>query len=402
MSAESPFEVAIAGGAVVGAALARALRGARVALIAQEQRPVPSNAPDFDPRASEGFDARVYAISPANAAFLARLGAWGAIPEARRTQVHAMRVFGDDGASLIEFDAYRTGCSELAWIVEDRLLQEALWAGLESQDGLSLYSGASLLELDLDGKRAGLCLSDGRKLAAQLVVGADGARSLVRTQAGIPVDERAYGQSAVVANFACGRPHRNVAFQWFQGAGKSGAVLALLPLPGDHVSMVWSTADAEAARLLALAPEALAREVAAASRESVGELALVTPQRSFTLQRLMAERLVAPRVALAGDAAHVIHPLAGQGANLGLQDARVLAAVLADRGPGRDPGDLRLLRRYERARAEDILAMRTTVHGLFCLFGANSPGISRLRNAGLNFADRMPVLKNLLMRHAMG
>src|SRR6185369_16728150 len=199
---------------------------------------------------------------------------------------------------------------------------------------------------------------------------------------------------AVVANFACGRPHRNVAFQWFQG----GAVLALLPLPGDHVSMVWSTTDAEAARLLALSPAALAREVALASRGSLGELALVTPQRGFNLQRLAADRLVAPRVALAGDAAHVIHPLAGQGANLGLQDARALAAVLKEREPGRDPGDLRLLRRYERARAEDIFAMGATVHGLYRLFDARSAGIARLRNAGLNLANRLPVIKNLLMR----
>ncbi|MEK6244310.1 MAG: UbiH/UbiF family hydroxylase [Pseudomonadota bacterium] len=394
MSAEGPFEVAIAGGAVVGAALARALRGSRVALISQEPQPGLAGAAGFDPR--------VYAISPGNAGFLAKLGAWSPIPEARRTPVHAMRVYGDDGESLIEFDAYRTGCSELAWIVEDRLLQDALWRGLESQDGLSLFSAASIRELEIAESRASLVLKDGRQLDAKLVVGADGARSLVRAQAAIPVEERGYGQSAVVANFACDRPHRNVAFQWFQGAQKDGAVLALLPLPGDHVSMVWSTADAEAARLLALAPAALAREVAVASRGSVGELALVTPPRAFPLEQLAAGRLVAPRVALAGDAAHVIHPLAGQGANLGLQDARALAEVLGGREPGRDPGDLRLLRRYERARAEDILAMRTTVHGLFRLFEARGAGILRLRNAGLNLADRIPVLKNLLMRHAMG
>ena len=394
MNAEDPFEVAIAGGALVGAALARALRGARVALISQERRPVAC--------APEGFDARVYAISPANAAFLARLSAWSVIAEERRTPVHVMRVYGDDGASRIDFDAYRAGCGELAWIVEDRLLQDALWNGLQDQDGLSLFCAASVEELDLTGPRAVASLADGRKLGARLVVGADGARSLVRAQAGIPVEERAYGQSAVVANFACGRPHRNVAFQFFQGARNGGAVLALLPLPGDHVSMVWSTADAEAARLLALAPAVLAREVAIASLESVGELALVTPQRAFALQQLAAGRLVAPRVALAGDAAHVIHPLAGQGANLGLRDACVLAEVLRGREPGRDPGDPRLLRRYERARAEDILSMRSTVHGLFRLFEARGAGIARLRNAGLNLADRMPVIKNLLMRQAMG
>jgi 2-octaprenylphenol hydroxylase len=378
----------------VGAALARALCGARVALIAQEARPGPAGAADFD--------SRVYAISPGNAGFLSQLGAWSAIPEARRTPVHAMRVHGDSGASLIEFDAYRTGCSELAWIVEDRQLQEALWSGLPGQEGLTLFSASSLQELDLSGPHAVASLKDGRKLGAQLVVGADGARSLVRGQAGIPAEEHAYGQSAVVANFACSRPHRNVAFQWFQGGGKGGAVLALLPLPGDHVSMVWSVTDAEASRLLALEPEALAREVAIASREAVGELAPVTPQRGFKLRQLVAERLVAPRVALAGDAAHVVHPLAGQGANLGLQDARVLAGVLKGREPGRDAGDLRLLRRYERARAEDILAMRTTVHGLFRLFDARGSGIARLRNAGLNLANRLPVLKNLLMRQAMG
>jgi 2-polyprenyl-6-methoxyphenol hydroxylase-like FAD-dependent oxidoreductase len=144
-------------------------------------------------------------------------------------------------------------------------------------------------------------LEDGRALAAQLVVGADGARSLVRTRAGIASEAQDYGQMAVVANFACMQPHRNVAFQWFQGPARAGAVLALLPLAGDHVSMVWSTACDYAARLLALDAEALSREVAAASRHALGDLALVTPPRAFPLQRLAAARLVAPRVALAGD-----------------------------------------------------------------------------------------------------
>ena len=394
MSAADSFDVAIAGGALVGAALARGLRGTRVALIAPE-RPAP-------PVATAEYDSRVYAVSPGNAAFLAQLGVWSALPQARTTPVHAMRVYGDDGESLIEFDAYRTGCSELAWIVEDRLLQEALWSGLEDQPGLTLFSAASLEALTLGAQSAGLRLKDGRELSAQLVVGADGARSFVRAQAAIAVEQRSYGQRAVVANFACRRPHRNIAFQWFQGSRKQGAVLALLPLPADQVSMVWSVPDAEAARLLALAPAALASEVTLASHAAVGELAPATPPRAFPLEQVTAARLVAPRVALAGDAAHVIHPLAGQGANLGLQDARVLAKVLHTREPGRDAGDLRLLRRYERRRAEDILAMRTTVHGLFRLFEAGGSGIARLRNAGLNFADRIPVLKNLLMRHAMG
>jgi len=379
---------------MVGAATARALAGERIALVSQAPRPGTDS--------TQRFDARVYAISPGNAAFLARLGAWDAIAAQHRTPVHTMRVHGDDGRSLIEFDAYRSGASELAWIVEDRRVQDALWRGLEAQEGLTLVAGTPIGELAVGAQHADLALQDGRRLRAQLVVGADGARSEVRAQAGIASEAHDYGQRAVVANFACERPHRNVAYQWFQGAHRRGAILALLPLPGDCVSMVWSLADVDAQRLLALDDEALAREVAAAAQHVLGDLSLVTAARGFALQRLAARRLVAPRVALAGDAAHVLHPLAGQGANLGLQDARLLAAVLAARAPGRDPGDLRLLRRYERARAEDLLTMRATVHGLHRLFDSQAPMAARLRNAGLNFADRVPVLKNLLMRHAMG
>lgn len=145
----------------------------------------------------------------------------------------------------------------------------------------------------------------------------------------------------------------------------------------------------------------LCREVARATDGVLGELRLLCAPRAFPLQRLAARRMVAPRVALVGDAAHVVHPLAGQGANLGLQDARELAAVLAAREPQRDPGDLRLLRRYERARAADILVMDATVHGLHRLFASGARPVMRLRNAGLNLTDRLPVLKNLLMRRAM-
>jgi len=383
-------DVAIVGAGTAGAALARALSGLSVALLAQE--PLRRR-----PRA-EGLDARVYAISPGNAAFLERLGAWQKIPAARLTPVHAMRVYGDDGRSRLDFDAYRAGVAELAWIVEDGLLQDALLAGLEGRDGVRMLAPVECERIEFGAERATLELRGGEKLAARLVVGADGAASRVRAQAGIACEERAYGQTAVVANFACERAHRNVAWQWFQG----GPVLALLPLGGQHVSMVWSTGEAEAARLLALDGRALSREVAAASRDALGELELVTPARAFALRRLAAQRMVAPRAALAGDAAHVIHPLAGQGANLGLQDACALAAVLAQREPFRDPGALRLLRRYERARAEDVLAMRAMVHGLYRLFDAGGGLATRLRNAGLNLTDRIPVIKNVLMRHAMG
>lgn len=375
----------VVGGGPVGAAIACAARGLRCALVAREPR-------EPGPRAAR-YDARVYALSPGNVDFLRALGVWRALPGERVAPVHAMRVFGDDGASRLEFDAYRAGVPELAWIVEDAALQDALWRRLE----VEVLAPARIERFGFEKDCVRIDLQGGKRIAAKLVAGADGAHSLVRRAAGIEAAEADYGQSALVANFRCAKPHGNVAFQWFRG----GAVLAFLPLPGEQVSMVWSLPRAEAARVEALEPEPLCREVEAASGGALGALELATAQKSYPLRRLSAQRLVAPRVALAGDAAHVIHPLAGQGLNLGLQDARALAETLAAREPARDPGDLRLLRRYARRRAEPILAMDGVVDGLYSLFKASSPLAARLRNAGLNLTQRVPVLKNVLMRQAM-
>ncbi len=371
------------GGGPVGASLARAAHGLKVALIAHEQRAAAPPGPSFDPR--------VYALSPGNVAFLREIGAWQRVPPDRVTPVHAMQVFGDDPKARIEFDAYAAGVPELAWIVEDSALQDALRGGLDA------VAPAQCASLEVDTERALLGLADGRRLQARLVAGADGASSFVRACAGIAVVEKSYGQAALAANFEIGKAHGNTAYQWFQG----GAVLALLPLPGRLVSMIWSLPEGEAARIAALPAQAVCDEVARASRGTLGALALASPVRSLTLRRLSARRMAAARIALLGDAAHVIHPLAGQGLNLGLQDARVLAEVLAGREPIRDPGDERLLRRYERARAGPILAMDATVDALFRLFGSTRPGVAVLRNSGLNLVDRIPVLKNILIRQAM-
>jgi len=380
------YDLIVVGAGPVGASLARAARGLSVALVGHERRASAAGV-------TRAFDVRVYALSPGNVAFLRGLGAWQRIPAERVQPVHAMRVFGDDGSSSIEFDAYRAGVPELAWIVEDTALQDSLWSSLD----VDVFAPAACESLTIDPERVFLKLNDGRGLAGKLVVGADGANSFVRRESGIAAVEKEYGQAAVVANFHCEKPHAGTAYQWFQ----RGPVLALLPLPGEQVSMVWSLPSRDAERIARLDAEALCREVEAASRRVLGALSLAAPQKSYALRRLAARRLVLPRVALAGDAGHVIHPLAGQGLNLGLQDARVLAATLAAREPARDPGDLRLLRRYERARAEPILAMDAVVGGLFNLFSAESALVSRLRNAGLNLTDRVPVLKNILMRHAM-
>jgi len=375
-------DLIVVGGGPVGASIARAARGLSVALVANERR-VPRSAPPAT------FDARVYTLSPGNVAFLRRLEA---MPEERATPVHAMRIHGDDG-SRIDFDAYRAGVPELAWTVEDGVLQDALWSGLEA----GVFAPAQCTDVSLEDRRIRLRLADGQELSGKLLVGADGAKSFVRERAGIAASEKDYGQAAVVANFACERPHGHTALQWFLG----GPVLALLPLPGNHVSMVWSLPEAEAARVQCLDAQSLAREVESATCSTLGQLAVVTPARGYPLRRVSARRLVAQRVALVGDAAHVVHPLAGQGLNLGLQDARMLLEVLEGREPVRDPGELRLLRRYERARAEPVLAMDAMVDGLYRLFGAQGRTAARLRNAGLNLTNRMTVVKNLLMRQAM-
>jgi 2-octaprenylphenol hydroxylase len=383
------FDLIVVGAGPVGLAVAAAARGLSVALVANARR---AQAP-----AAGALDPRVYTLSPGNVSFLRDLRAWEGVSSERVTPVHAMRVFGDRGAQ-IDFDAYRAGVPELAWTVEDGVLQDAMWRALEGREGVEIFAPSECESLRCDARQAVLRLRDGRGLTAALVVGADGASSFVRQQAGIPVKTSDYGQAALIANLECEKPHANIAFQWFQG----GPVLALLPLPGRRVSMIWSLPEEDAEMLLQLAPEALCRTVESSTAGALGVMSVVTPPRSYPLRRLSARRMAAARVALAGDAAHVIHPLAGQGLNLGLQDARSLAAELAAREVVRDAGDARLLRRYERSRAEPILAMDLMVDGLFRLFGADSEPLSRLRNAGLNLSGRLPVLKNILIRRAMG
>src|SRR6185503_18112111 len=248
-------DLIVVGGGPVGASLARAARGLSVALVAHERRQPSPRAP---------FDARVYALTPGNVAFLQAIGAWQAIAPDRVVPVHAMRIYGDAAGAKLEFDAYGAGVPELAWIVEDALLQDALWSGLEAEV-LAPAQGASL---GMESGHAVLALTDGKRISARLVVGADGAQSFVRAQAGIDAKESDYGQSALVANFRCERAHGNVAYQWFQ----RGAVLALLPLSGEHVSMVWSLPTQECARLSRLEGDALCREVAHAARDELGTL----------------------------------------------------------------------------------------------------------------------------------
>ncbi len=385
------FDVVIVGAGLVGLALARALAGSGLDLALVEPRPPRNELPD-----DAAWDSRVYAVSPGSAAFLERCGAWQRLPPERVTRVEAMRVYGDGAGACLRFDAYDAGLRELAFIVEGGRLQHTLWAAVREQE-IRVFCPANWTALELGGGRAMLRLDDGTEITTRLLVGADGAESRVRAGAGIAVTPGDYGQLGVVANFSCARPHCGVAFQWFMRE----SVLALLPLPGDRVSMVWSIEQERGRALLALSAQELAAEVESASRGAVGALRLVTPAAAFPLKLQRVQQFVKPCLALVGDAAHNVHPLAGQGMNLGLRDARVLAETLTQRGAWRDCGDYALLRRYERARKEDVLAMQLTTDGLQKLFMNDAVWLSGARNFGLMLADRLPFFKSFLVHQAV-
>jgi len=386
------FDIVIIGGGLVGASLALALRNSGLKIALVESRP-PTPLPD-----DRSWDSRIYAVSPGSASFLQDLGVWQGVDEARITSVYKMAVFGDDNAARLDFSAYAIGCSELAFILENRQLQAAVWEALKRhKKHIRIFSPAQCASITWNESHAELQLVDGTTLQGSLIVGADGLNSWVREQAQIEVSRHPYQQIGVVANFSTERRHNNVAYQWFRRDG----VLALLPLPRKMVSMVWSLEEDEA-RVLLDAPEAeLCSRVKNAANSSVGEMQLVTRPVGFPLNFVHVKQLVRPRVALIGDAAHGIHPLAGQGVNLGLRDARELAATLIARGLEPDCGDYLLLRRYERKRKEDILALELVTDGLQKLFAHPNPTLVRLRNLGLGITNRLPLIKDRLIQHAL-
>jgi ubiquinone biosynthesis UbiH/UbiF/VisC/COQ6 family hydroxylase len=395
-SAQDPIEcdVLVVGAGLVGAAFAAALRssGLRTLLLDAEVPAEPA------PGSHDEWDSRVYAISPGSKDFLDRCGAWSRIASERIARVEAMQVFGDaDGAEIV-FSAYDRGIPELCCIVESREIQRALAAANAEPGGPARLFGHSPIALALGEESVLVDLAGGRSIDARLVVGADGMNSWVREMAGIEHSARAYGQQGVVANFETELGHESIARQWFL---PTAGVVALLPLPGNRVSLVWSASDAHAADLQALEAHDFEHEVAAACGHALGVMRLITPRRSFPLHLLRVAETVRPRLALLGDAAHVVHPLAGQGLNLGFQDACELARVLCERGPQDDCGDYRLLRRYARARREAVADMQWTTDGLQRLFATRAYGAKWLRNRGLQFTNAIAPLKNVLIEHAL-
>ena len=391
MSAVREFDVVIAGAGLPGLALAAALAGNGLTVALCDRHAIA--APDA---AADDFDTRIYAVSPGSAAMLDALGAWARLPAERISAVETMRVLGDAGGAL-EFSAYDLHQRALAWIVEERALRAALVARVHAGD-TTLVAPAAFAQLAFDVDGATLTLADGDALRARLVVGADGLHSWIRQAAGLTAAPRPYAQTAVVANFECEREHHGRATQWFLA---DGGVLAWLPLPGRRISIVWSAPVALADELAALPADALAQRVAAAGEHALGELTLREGPAAFPLSFLRLPSVVAHRLALVGDAAHGVHPLAGQGVNLGFGDVATLADILAARGPVGDAGAPILLERYARRRAEPVLAMQTVTDALARVFSLDQRWLAGLRNHGMATIDRFPLIKRALAQPAL-
>ncbi len=390
-------DVCVVGDGAVGraAALGFSQAGLRVALVGAGAQVLVA-----DVQAS--WDVRVFALNQLAFTLLDTLKVWGALDQSRIAPVAEMKVMdaATDADGAIGFDAYGACMDELAWIVEDRNLNAALASALRFAPHVQQLVGLGrTLSTTADGVQ--VQLEDGRSVQAALLVGADGAQSWVRAQCDIGLDYRSYYQQGVVTNFECELPHHGVAHQWF--VGEQG-IIALLPLPGNRVSLVWSAPDALVPQLLSEPLSALAERLAVYCAPVLGRLTPMQPElvRAFPLRLMRPHAMIAPRVALVGDAAHVVHPLAGHGMNLGFADVRDLLSVVVGREAYRDCGDARLLRRYQRMRREEVALMQWTTDGLARLFGSDLPAVRLLRGAGLNLLNQLPVLKRELMSHAMG
>jgi 2-octaprenylphenol hydroxylase len=391
-------DLIIVGAGMVGSALALALEHSGLEILVVDGGSL--SVKPFD--ASGAFEPRVSALSAASQRILERLGVWDGVAARRASPYRDMQVWDGSGTGSVHFSAASVHAEVLGHIVENRVVQDALLERLhDSQVGL--LGNARLEQLRRSGDGWLLTLADGRELRAPLLVAADGANSAVRRLAGCATREWNYLHHAIVTSVRCERPHRLTAWQRFTDDGP----LAFLPLHrqgDDHwCSIVWSTVPAEAERLMALDDEAFRHELGKAFEWRLGAVTAVDPRVCIPLRQRHAKRYVESGLALIGDAAHSIHPLAGQGVNLGFLDAAVLAEVLLHAlQRGEQINDVRVLSRYERRRMPHNLAMMAAMEGFERLFQADPLPIRLLRNSGLNWVDELPDAKALFVRRALG
>lgn len=399
------FDLIIAGGGLVGATLACLLDGLDLRIALVEQRLPDETELPFQ-SASLRFDPRVSAINEASRRILGEIGVWDEVRAIRCCDYRDMRVWDANGTGSIHFSAAALGADSLGSIVENSIVLAALYRRLRHQENLRIlapFTGSGIESADEGGV---LFISeDGARLRARLLVGADGANSAVRRMAGIGARESDYDQAALVTTVRTAKSHEHTAWQRFLDSGP----LAFLPLAaaGDaefrHSSIVWSTHPDDAEDLMAATDEQFRARLGQAIEFRLGEVEWADRRFRFPLRRRHADSYVKDNIVLVGDAAHTIHPLAGQGVNLGIMDVAVLAGELRDGlAGGRQLDDPMVLRRYERRRKGDNVGMMWTMEGLHRLFGAQPLALRWLRNTGLNLVDRTTPLKNILARRAIG
>ncbi|UST82521.1 MULTISPECIES: 2-octaprenyl-3-methyl-6-methoxy-1,4-benzoquinol hydroxylase [Pseudomonas] len=391
-------DVLIVGAGMVGSALALALQDSGLEVLLLDGSPL-----SVKPFAAEAaFEPRVSALSAASQRILERLGVWDGIAQRRSSPYTDMHVWDGSGTGQIHFSANSVHADVLGHIVENRVVQDALLERLHDCD-LGMLANARLEQMRRSGDDWLLTLADGRTLRAPLVIAADGANSAVRRLTGVATREWDYLHHAIVTSVRCSQPHRKTAWQRFTDHGP----LAFLPLERDGqqdwCSIVWSTTPGEAERLMALEETAFCAELERAFEGRLGEVINADPRLCVPLRQRHAKRYVAEGLALIGDAAHTIHPLAGQGVNLGFLDAAVLAEVLLQAHQrGERLADVKVLSRYERRRMPHNLALMAAMEGFERLFQADPLPLRWLRNAGLKLVEQMPEAKALFVREALG
>ena len=338
------------------------------------------------------WDARIYAISPNNAKWLAELGAWPLLDKARLGQINAMQIFADGVPMSLDAEDESADC--LAYVLESRALAQALHERV-SMTGMPVLFNHGCVAFD--SATTTLHLADKRTIQSSLVIAADGSQSWLRQQLGITVQKKSYAQLGIVANFSVELDHAHVARQWFTSHRQDGGtILAWLPLSSNTVSIVWSVPLAYADELLALSPTAFTQAVMQAGGQALGVMRLLSPPVAFPLSRQTCERTVQDGVVLVGDAAHQIHPMAGQGVNLGFRDVIDLLASWQTKNSYQSLADSRLLKAYTRRRKADVLSMQLLTDGLFQLFARANPVLNSIRNAAWQLANQGLIKKTLL------
>jgi 2-octaprenylphenol hydroxylase len=383
-------DVLISGAGMVGATLACALAAGGLRVVVVEAREVRS----FDSKSS--YDLRVSAVSPGSDQILQALEVWDLIQKYRLCPYHQMHVWDAAGEGEIHFDALDIGEPYLGHIIENHVIQVALHERLHSLKNISMRCPDAVRSFQANSNHIEVKLDSGSCLRSKLLVGADGSASRIRSMSGITFQAHSYTQDAVVANVNTEQDHLNTAWQRFLSTGP----LALLPLANGQCSVVWSTTREYAEAMVGQTDEDFCEALTQASDYRLGRVIATSPRAMFPLRGGQASPYVLPRIALVGDAAHSIHPLAGQGVNLGFKDAAALADVLLE--AQHDIGSLRVLRRYERARVGDNILTMHTMEGFKALFSNTVTPLVMLRSVGLMIANAVGPIKYSLMRHAMG